>query len=292
MHSLTIVRRRGLGFGSVKSITQVIQDMNPDPLVREWKTWRESTPPLSDIYLRWGCTSTIPNSANVKVLNNATAIHRVNNKADFASVLSENGVGPNLITWNGTRRALQTDETEWVVRPLTHSRGRNFHVVSGTDLQTFPGQWYARPLIKKSAEYRVYVLFGKVAAVASKARPEDPNQHAWNHALGCEFSNVRWDDWPLQTCHVAMQGARLSGLDYAAVDMMVEEETGRSYVIEINSAGSLPRNSDRTPSYRARCVAKAIGWHLHQENYDHFYLDSRLDGWRDIIHPGVWGNYQ
>lgn len=176
----------------------------------------------------------------------------------------------------------------YVVRPERHSRGQNFEVETGYELARRLGQpgWYARPLINKAAEYRVYTLFGRVAAVAQKARPSDADQHAWNHALGCSFSNVRWSCWPVDVLAVAVKAAKLSGLHFAAVDVMVEEGTLTPYIIEINSAGSLPRNADRSPSYRARCVANVLAYHLHNEDYGDIDC-GQGDTWKDYIHPGV-----
>lgn len=137
-------------------------------------------------------------------------------------------------------------------------------------------------------------MFGRVAAIARKTPPEDRSQVAWNHALGCAFENVKWDQWPMDVCMNGVLAARESGLDYAAVDVMVEKDTGRVYTIEINSAGSLPRNADRSPSYRARCVANALAWHLEREDYTHLdgTFDYDVNDWRSYIHPGIWDNHK
>ncbi len=283
---LIIVRRRGLGFGSVASIVSTMRETHPNVSAEQWRTWRDESPIFSEgqnvVWLRWGCSTTVPRHGDDRVLNQASAIHRVNNKGEFAQTLSEQGLGPTVITPGSI-----VPNGQYVVRPNNHSRGQNFHLF--TDPPSIPEGHYARPLIKKSAEYRVYVMFGKVAAVARKF-VDDENAVAWNHALGAHFENVRWDNWPLKVCSRAVHAAHLSGLDYAAVDMMVEGETLTPWVIEINSAGSLPRNEDRTPSYRARCVAKALGWHLDRQDYEHFD-HSEYRGWRDAIHPGVWKNH-
>lgn len=291
MKTLTIVRRRGLGFGSAKSIIAIVNGMAQEtgqPIVAgEWKTWRETHVPQHNasmnVYLRWGCTTTISSrSENTPrlILNQAYAIHQVNNKSQFAQTLSDHGLGPKVFMPDSTL----PPGDQYVLRPNNHSRGRNFDVVeSGV---VIPPNSYARPLIDKSAEYRVYVMFGKVAAVAQKT-VDDPSQPAWNHALGAVFSNVRWDNWDLAMCHRAVQAAALSGLDYAAVDMMVDQE-GQSWVIEINSAGSLPRNEDRSPSYRARCVAKALYYHISEGTFEHWAAPDHFNGWRGAIHPGVY----
>lgn len=136
----------------------------------------------------------------------------------------------------------------------------------------------------------MYVLFGKVASVAQKL-VTDTSQVAWNHAVGAEFVNVKWDEWNTEVCFRALIAANLSKLDYAAVDVMVEEHTLTPWIIEVNSAGSLPPNEDGTPSYRARCVADCLAWHMKELNFDHFTDDVGVEGWRRYIHPAVWGNH-
>ena len=176
---------------------------------------------------------------------------------------------------------------DWVVRPFNHSRGRNLDVVSSTNVRDMlNGEWYARPLIDKQAETRVYVVNGRVAAVANKTPPSDRTQVAWNHALGSEFTNVKWGRWSFLCCERAIEAARMSGLSYAAVDMM-QDQDGEWWVIEINSAGSLPRNDDGSPSYRARCVANSLAFHYTNNSWD-WMSPAYPANWRDLIHPGVW----
>lgn len=284
-HSMTIVRRRNLGRGSVRSVQRTLSDLD----VNCWRSWRDSPPSQADVYLRWGCTSAIPNlREGATILNKAEAIHRVNDKMRFAQILAENSLAPSVITPSDTSGLMST--VMYVVRPPHHSRGRNLTVIPSENLLGRPGEWYARPLIRKESEFRVYVLFGRVAAVAQKI-VNDPTQVAWNHAVGAEFVNVRWSDWNLRLCDTALKAAALSGLEYAAVDVMVEDGTLTPWIIEVNSAGSLPPNEDGSPSYRARCVAECLGWHLTREDYSVMLPPVEVSNWRDVIHPAIWRNH-
>ena len=129
----------------------------------------------------------------------------------------------------------------------------------------------------------MYVVQGRVACVAQK-HPQDPSAIAWNHARGATFTTVRWDDWSGEVCDVAVRAFNLSGLDFSGVDVMVDGD-GRAYVIECNSAPSLPPNEDGSPSYRHVCLAKTMDW-----------MDADLDvppaitdnGWRGYVHPSIW----
>lgn len=293
MIDITIVRRRGLGFGSARGLIDTWRDIGIT--ASEWRTWCENTPTPATHYLRWGCTADIPNRERSKVLNKASAIHRVNNKGSFARVLEDNGLGPRaFFNINELETFYEVSDepvpSRFIHRPHRHSRGRCMTVFNYVGLLPRLGEGYIRPLIDKEAEYRVYVVCGKAVSVARKTPPEDETQIAWNHALGCEFTNVRWDDWDTRMVGAAIAAARLSGLEYAAVDMMVERGTSVPYTIEINSAGSLPPNEDGTPSYRARCVARGLAWHIF--NCDFTLLSSNEgEGWRRYIHPVIWSRH-
>jgi glutathione synthase/RimK-type ligase-like ATP-grasp enzyme len=259
------------------------------------RTWRDewSTKQKSNVLLRWGCTSTLPlELSDAVILNKANSIHRVNNKKEFAQALAAIELSTPVITAE-TSTGLMTTET-YVVRPTHHSQGRNLKVLTYQGVMSILSSgrtsWYARRLVKKAAEYRVYVLFGKVASIARKV-VTDETQVAWNHAVGAEFINVKWDEWPLYVSEKAIQAAKLSGLDYAAVDVMVEERTATPWIIEVNSAGSLPPNDDGTPSYRARCVADCLAWHIKRDDYEFRNITTMTSNWRDVIHPAVWSNH-
>ncbi len=143
--------------------------------------------------------------------------------------------------------------------------------------------WYASDLIDKSAEYRVYVVNGKVATVAEKT-PDDPSAVAWNVAQGGRFDVVRWGDWPLEVCRVAIESFKLSGLDFGGVDVMVDRE-GRAYMIEINSAPSLPLLSCGGVSYRQKCMAKCFAYIA--EHGNDLLESTAYSNWRDVIHPAI-----
>ena len=295
--TLTFVRRRNLGRASIRSMSSHLGTEHGvhSTVLRTWLPRDMRRDDHTAVLLRWGCTSTLPPhlSTGIRVLNSASAIHRANDKSTFAATLSSSGIGPRVVSPLDSSGLMETET--YVVRPLRHSQGRHLSVLNHNSLtsllsNTSDTNWYARPLIKKVAEFRVYVLFGKVASVAQKL-VTDTSQVAWNHAVGAEFVNVKWDEWNTEVCFRALIAANLSKLDYAAVDVMVEEHTLTPWIIEVNSAGSLPPNEDGTPSYRARCVADCLAWHMKELNFDHFTDDVGVEGWRRYIHPAVWSNH-
>jgi len=236
----------------------------------------------------------------VPVINLASGIHQVNNKTQFLlklqeSMLDQTGLLPVLTSMNvsmgaGSGGTQVTDgNQQWVVRPHQHSQGRNLEVLTQSQLSTRLAQGslnghYARPLIEKKAEYRVYVVNGRVVNVAQKT-PGDPSSVAWNVAQGGRFDNLRWGDWPMKVVDLACRVFPHTGLNITGIDIMVDHDD-EAWFIEANSAPSLPFNSDGSTTYRQECIAKAIHYTL-TVNKDMIDAETN-NGWRGYVHPAIW----
>lgn len=276
-----IIRRISLGRTSCREISRFsktgieVYRNDGKKYLPEKNKYINGKPPADIGYVfRWGVTSEIPYG---KVVNKVEAIHKVNNKGAFRKLLSENNLAQK--TWlPGDKLDL---EYPVVVRRNNHAQGKNLHVCN--NLQEFnaatakyPQNWYASGLIKKIAEYRVFVVSGRVVWVANKT-PGNPNQVAWNVAQGGAFNNVNWGDWPLRVVKTACLAFDLSGLDFGGVDVMVDAE-GKCYVLEINSAPS------QTSPYRQECTAKAFDY-IVENGKDKIPLIDKLGGYLKFIHP-------
>lgn len=263
-----ILRRRKLGRTSAREIagfsrTGIRHIRNDQPF-----------PAGTDLVFRWGCTSDVPTR---NVVNTAEAIHRVANKSAFRQTLEQ--IQPHWPAWTNARDV----RFPAVVRPAAHHQGRKLFVAGeehglNVAIRHCGHGWYAAPLINKTAEYRVTIVQGRVCWVASKT-PADRNTVAWNVAQGGTFNNVRWDDWPLKACKVAIQAFELSGLDFGAVDIM-EDADGQVYVLEINSAPS------QTSPYRQECMAKCFDW-IVQHGKATIPLIEAKGGYLKFIHPAL-----
>lgn len=278
--SVIVLRRRKLGL-SVKHL--VAKSNLIDKVVRNDRR----LPDDLSLVFRWGTTSNVDCN---NVVNTAEAIHRVNDKAGFRKVLMDHHNAGNdlLCPWTYTIHDGPNVEYPVIVRPKTHAQGRHVYLCNNWDeLQTAvsrcgPG-WYASTYINKVAEYRVTFVQGRVVWVAQKT-PADPNAIAWNVARGGRFDNVRWDEWPLKTIRVAREAFMLSGLDFGAVDVMVDAE-GRPYVLEINSAPS------QTSPYRQECMAKAFDW-IVRNGKESIPIIAERGGYKKFIHPALTSEAQ
>ena len=273
-----ILRRRKLGLTSCREMSKFSKTgitfvRNDKPLPQD----------PNELCIRWGCTSNVPQK---RVLNKAKAIHLVADKTRFRGLLDDEELCPQ--TWDNTHAWIRDFEegTTYILRPSVHHQGRNFHVIMSIDegiqwaqhyLNKGKG-YYISPFIDKVAEYRVFVVSGRVACVAQKT-PANPKDYAWNVAKGGRFDNVRWDDWPLKAVRVSVEAFKLSGLDFGGVDIMVDRDGG-VHVLEINSAPSL------TSPYRQECMAKCFDY-IVQHGKEHIPLITERGGYLKFIHPAI-----
>lgn len=293
-----IVRRRRLGHSSTVALSKLLEAEGISSVI--WRNDRSFPAEWvqrgdEDLtVIRWGCTATVPTTLSTSnpYINQASGIHKVNDKLSFLRVLEAAGLPRGLlpVVYLGTTSGepqLQEDQ-HWVVRPPTHSQGRNLRVLDTSTLTTMMHsgtfQGYARPLVQKKSEYRVYVLNGRVVNVAQKT-PDNPADIAWNVARGGRFDNVRWGGWPINVVDLACSVAPHTGLHLTGIDIMVDHDD-KAWFIEANSAPSLPFNSDGSCTYRQQCIAKGLAYTMRDNPEPFTYQEG--DTWRDYVHPAIY----
>ncbi len=272
----TIVRRRKLGLTSVKGITEAST---------QGITYCNNYDPAGispdEVYIRWGCTSTLPPAART-VINSAKSIHRVSDKSGFREELEQEGLCPR--TWWDSAH-VQEEDFPVIVRTKAHAQGlglwfcKNKAYLEAVCRQAGAGH-YINEFIPKVAEFRVFVLQGRVVWVAEKT-PSDPTDIAWNVAKGGRFDNVRWGDWNMNVVNNALEVWELTRAHFVGIDVMLDED-GKAYCVEANSAPS------QTSPYRQCCVAKAFDYMIQNEQYDRRIFEPIIARrWRDAIHPAL-----
>jgi len=289
------VRRKRLGYESTLGMAQYIGNcgvlLNLD--------MKDSDFDDVDVVIRWGCTSTIPIKKGV--INTAKAIHLVSDKSRFRAILDEHGLCPK--TWLSMEDYVDSLNLNWdsrnllevpvIIRPATHSQGRDLHYCTTLHeaLDAFEqcGEGaYINEYVRKVSEYRAHVIQGRVSTLEEKI-PEDPESIAWNQHQGNTFKNVRWDQWPLDAVKKSIAAMDLAGLDFGGVDVVVDA-TGKAYVLEINSAPSVPMimDGDRKgePSYNQVSFAKCLK-HMIENGKGNIPIPESGDNYRRYIHPAI-----
>ena len=277
---ITFFRRRGLGLTSCREMARIINE----ELGGEARVVRNDSASVimaGETVVRWGCTSTIP-ALNVTVINGSAAIHKCNDKAGARVLLQEASV-PVPRTFLSVDDAVSSGVSEFIVRPSTHSRGRNLLCTTSPlavgEFLSHHGGGYISAYIPKVREVRVFVANGRAVWVAEKT-PGNPDDVAWNVARGGRFDNVKWGDWPMPAVRAAVAASNVIGTDFAGVDVMLDADN-KPYVLELNSAPS------QMSPYRQLCSAKAFKW-MHDHRGETLPVVTE-GGWKEYIHPAIRG---
>ena len=232
---------------------------------------------------RWGTTATIPNSAHVESVNEPKAIHWAYDKKTSRKELSDKDLAP--YTYNDFEDYLRAVEefpecvAPVIVRPKHHIRSQDLDLCK-SPLQVYRAvkkhqEYYISEYIEKEAEWRIFVVSGRVMAVVRKI-PTDTNLISWGCVDQGQFKYVPWNEWPLYATQKAVDAMLVSGLDFGAVDV-VSRSTGlpepNAWVLEINTAPEL------TPYYM-KSITKC---------FDYIVRNGR--GTLPIIAPETWKGY-
>lgn len=275
---ITFFRRRGLGNTSCREMARIINEELGGE-ARVVRNDRASVIMPGDTVVRWGCTSTIP-ALNVTVINSPASIHKCNDKAGARMLLQGAGV-PVPRTFLSIDAAVASGASGFIVRPSTHSRGRNLLCTTSPfaagEFLAQHGGGYISEYIPKVREVRVFVANGRAVWVAEKT-PGNLDDVAWNVARGGRFDNVKWSEWPMSAVSAAVAASNVIGTDFAGVDVMLDEHN-IPYVLELNSAPS------QTSPYRQLCSAKAFKW-MHDHHGESLPVVTE-GGWKEYIHPAI-----
>lgn len=248
------------------------------------KSHRIDTAPAAskeDFIIRWGCISSVSNGP--KVLNKIKAIEETSDKRGFRLKLSKLGLSPK--SWGDMTEYLLEDAYKTVdkliVRPEYHSRSENLffctalsEVIKAT--KEIGGKHYLSQYIDKKAEWRVFVVSGRVAAVIEKT-PKDKKDISWGCVTEGDFEYVAWDDWPKEVIENALKVFEQTQLDFGAIDIITDGKGG-AYTLEVNTAPYL------TPYY-IKCLAKCFKY-IFANGRDRFALPTDF-GWKNTIHPAI-----
>ena len=205
---------------------------------------REARKPLKkDVIVNWGSSTGLTSPAipaEARVLNSLGAVKRAANK--LLTFIAMAGEHVECVPW--TANADLADE--WL--------GEGYTVVARTILTGHSGEgiilldsnaeFVDAPLytkyVPKVAEYRVHVVNGAVIDTQRKVRNPEVEPLSWkirSHKNGFIFQrgNIAAD---AERDSLAIQAVESLGLDFGAVDI-ITDKTGRSYVLEINTAPGL-----------------------------------------------------
>jgi hypothetical protein len=145
-------------------------------------------------------------------------------------------------------------ETYGIIRPLRHSCGHGFRIISSLEAQT-PGSWdpnteYIQEFYPKTHEYRILIVRGEPLITLLKRVPEDtPVAAPWNHAHGASFVTVNnWENNRLRHTNIYDLIHSNSGffkyVNLGGLDVMYRADESSYRVCELNLCPSLSIQSN------------------------------------------------
>jgi len=194
---------------------------------------------LADIVFRWGSSASIPLNGAIEV-NSPEAIINTGNKTYCRHRLLEAGL-PAPKTWYDIQKA----EVPFIIRPDSHSQGRQFRVVEKKSDKVYHEHlknYYCMEIIDKAAEYRVHVMGDNAFAVYNKNIT--PGELLANQAqTGRKWSEVTdYDNHVMKYCSISITACKTMGLFTGAVDVMIDKNLN-PFIAEINTMPNIKTNA-------------------------------------------------
>jgi hypothetical protein len=284
MQDCVVINRPQLGYASAPRLAEEITKRQDTRCGHATLRQGDIAPP-AHTYIRWGSTHSLSNK-DATVLNSAKAIHRGSSKRDFRLMCG--ALSPE--TWTDAEAVPdEALEAGVVVRSARHAGGNNFWLVHNRGrliaacIEAGVGFYISR-YIKKTREFRVHCVQGRVVGVSEK-HPADPDEPVWNYHPeegDQQWTNFKWGDWPMDVVRFALAAFAKSRLHFGAVDVMHDGE--RPYVLEVNSAPTLS-------PYRASCYGRAIAHSMENNRLKvgeyEYARPLEVKDWKAAIHPGL-----
>lgn len=194
-----------------------------------------------DYVIRWGTRSSgyIPNE---RTLNTRDSLRNASNKLESLKILRDSGIP--VPEWTTDRDEIrETFGYPALGRTEQHTRGEDINLImQWRDAYLTSGNDYFLEYIPTDLEYRMHVIDGEVVKIHEKRLRGEADNHPYirNSETGWVFVEPRGNP-PEESIAVDTLGS--FGMDFGAVDVIVEEGTGDPYVLEVNSAPSLDENN-------------------------------------------------
>jgi glutathione synthase/RimK-type ligase-like ATP-grasp enzyme len=194
--------------------------------------------------INWGCSSILRCSKTLHgIANCPTAVAVAANKLEAFKALSGHSPIPEFTeSLAEASRWLAEGVTVVERHKLNGHSGDGIRIVSEGELQEAP--LYVK-YIKKAAEYRVHVAFGKAIHVQKKVvrkgeEPKDWQVRNLGNGFVFQSEGVEIEEAGKEA---AITAVKALGLDFGAVDLIYNKKFNSFYVLEINTAPGLGNES-------------------------------------------------
>ena len=240
----------------------------------------EEIPADTDWVLRWGTTSNL--KGKPKIINRADAIHETYDKGTFRAKCAAHGLAPRVwFSLNDFVNDPYEDFYYAIVRPRNHQRSQDIYLCEDINQtkaackKLGEGNYYISEYIHKHQEWRVFVVSGRVICVLEKVpRKGHRGDVSWGFA---DFTYINWSEWPIHVVKNAIDCFNLSGLDFAALDIVSVND--KAYFLEANTAPEV------WPYYGGKLADAII--YIMEHGRDRIPVSGDGKNWKHYIHPST-----
>lgn len=152
----------------------------------------------------------------------------------------------------------------FVFKPDMGTRGLGIYLVENeNDLNEFKGdysKYSVEPYIKSKYDWRTFVLGGVALGVMRKVGDEGDKRNFEARSGGRQRWKEEDPEIIEQVYDIAVRAAAVSGLDYAGIDVIRDDETGNFYVLETNVCGGWQNGYSQTTGVNV--ANKMMEWFL------------------------------
>lgn len=202
------------------------------------------------LVINWGCTQFHLNVTQpALILNLQQNVRQASNKILTLETLKLTGVPHVKFTTDQTVAQAWVDSgnTTYCRSLVSSSGGRGISCISAGPI--VPAPLYTRAF-PTEREYRVHVFKGSVIDITQKKRRSgaEVNNQIRNHDNGWVFCRNNIEPLGDTNEQIAISGVSALGLDFGAVDLLVDSNN-RAVICEVNSAPGLDPNGTTLQRY-------------------------------------------
>lgn len=261
------------------------------------KVWRKNfqkqqrgyRPTVDGITINWAVED--PEGVTYNgVVYNEHGVLNASNKPKARRLMAEAGVSIPETTTSRSVASTWLSECSVIRRPSIHHGGADFVVTERCGilpLSGYAGDYYYQKFFRKTHEFRVHGAHGKVLILQEK-KPREGIEvdldvpKPWNHATGeFIFETVNWSNYNKDVCKVALDAIKALGLDFGAVDILYDTDSGEAVVCEVNTSPALE-------DYAVERYSKYFKWLCNSDTRrEHFDYSEYSQG-----KSYAWKNYQ
>ena len=152
----------------------------------------------------------------------------------------------------------------FVFKPDMGTRGLGIFLIENSeDLDNFQGdysRYSVEPYVRSKYDWRTFTLGGVALGVMRKVGDESDNRNFEARSGGRQRWKEENPEIIAQVYDIAVRAAAVSGLDYAGIDVIRDDDTGVFYVLETNVCGGWQNGYTQTTGVNV--ANKMMEWFL------------------------------